>query len=371
MRYPWLLALVACSHSGSHAPADTGGLDISIDPGDHVVSSFVFFGGCRVSKSDLDPVGNPSSANLPELDQTLADLAALPDPPKYWFFVGDLVDNLVSGSTTLQTQLAAWAGIYDAAPISTRIDLVPVTGNHELLYKTSVGGNKVELSNPPADAVWTSWLATNGFARHAGNGPSNAPPNADALQDDQGAMTYSFDDGGAHYVVLDTDTWTTTPDPATNDTQLGWVALHWLAADLAAAQANPAITGIYLFGHKPLLHPSGSTAAADAINPALAPAMEQLLDATPKVKGYFTSHAHLWATTRLPGRGVFQVIAGNGGSALESTWTEPNPYFGFTIVSTYASGKVGVTSYRRPAPTPYNAPTTTPATPAPEIVIAD
>ena len=361
-----LVLLVACSHHANRPPADTGGLDISIDPGDYVVSSFVFFGGCRVSKSDLDPTNNPSSANLPELDQTLADLDALADTPRYWFFVGDLVDGLQSGSTTLQTQLAAWADLYHAAPVSSKLDLVPVSGNHEMLYKT----NKMELSNASADGVWTSWLATNGFAKHAGNGPSNAPPNADALQDDQGALTYSFDDGGAHYVVLDTDSWTTTPDPATSDTQIGWIALQWLTQDLAAAQANPSITGIYLFGHKPLIHPSGATDSADAINPALAPAMEQLLDQTPKVKGYFTSHAHLWMTTQLPGRGVFQVIAGNGGSALESSWTEPNPYFGFTVVKTYASGKVGVVSYRRPAPTPYNAPTSTAATPVAEIVIA-
>ena len=99
--------------------------------------------------------------------------------------------------------------------------------------------------------------------------------------------------------------------------------------------------------------------------------MIQLLDQTPKVKGYFTSHAHEWWPTQLPGaRGVWQIIAGNGGSPLETSWTEPAPYFGFTLVKIYASGKVGVTSYRRPAPSPYDAPTTTPATPAPELVIS-
>ena len=177
-------------------------------------------------------------------------------------------------------------------------------------------------------------------------------------------MTYSFDDGSAHYVVLDTDTWTTTVDPSTGGTQIGWVAVHWLEADLAAAQANPATTAIYLFGHKPLVAPSGSTTSTDAINPALAPAITQLLDSTTKVKGYFTSHAHEWVATQLPGsRGVWQIIAGNGGSPLDASWTEPDPYFGFTVVKTYASGKVGVVSYRRPAPTPYNAPTSTAAQP--------
>jgi hypothetical protein len=89
------------------------------------------------------------------------------------------------------------------------------------------------------------------------------------------------------------------------------------------------------------------------------------------VKGYFAAHVHEWFSTQLPGtRGVSQSVAGNGGSQLETTWTEPQPYFGFTLVRIYASGKVGVVSYHRPAPTPYNAPTTTPAVAAPELVIS-
>ncbi len=100
--------------------------------------------------------------------------------------------------------------------------------------------------------------------------------------------------------------------------------------------------------------------------------MIQLLDQTPKVRAYLTSHAHLWQLATLPGaRGVPQIIAGNGGSPLESSWTEPSPYFGFTVVSIYASGRGGVTSYRRPAPSPYNSPDTLPAMPAAELVIAD
>jgi hypothetical protein len=334
---------------------------------DPVLTSFAFVGCNRVQKADLDPTSDPSSANLPELQQTLRDLAALADPPKYFFFVGDLVTNLVSGPSTLQTQLDAWAQVWAASPIASHVELVPVVGNHEMLYKDS---NKDEISNPSADGVWTTWLAANHFGQHAGNGPTDAAPNADALQDDQSALTYSFDDGGAHYVVLDTDSWTTTPDPPTSSTQIGWVAEHWLAADLAAAQANPAITGIYVFGHKPVVAPS--TSGSDgAMNAALVPGIAQLLDRTPKVKGYFGAHVHEWWSTQLPGmRGVWQIVAGNGGSQLDSAWTEPSPYFGFTVVKLYASGKVGVVSYRRPAPSPYDAPTSTAATPTTELTIA-
>lgn len=366
------LAMAACSASSSSPKSvdansggsDSGGGDGS--GGDRVVSSFVFVGCNRLQKADLDPTTDPSSANLPELQQTFADIAALPDKPKYFFFVGDMVTNLVSGSSTLQTQLDAWAQVWAASPLAGQIELVPGVGNHEMLYKNS---NKDEVSNPSADAVWTAWLAANHFDTHAGNGPTNAPPNADALQDDQSKLTYSFDDGGAHYVMLNTDSWTTTPDSTTGSTQIGWVAENWLAADLAAAQANPAITGIYVFGHKPVVAPTSSSDGA--LNSALVTPIEQLLDGTPKVKGYFDAHVHEWWSTQLPGaRGVYQIVAGNGGSQLESAWTEPNPYFGFTLVKIYASGTVGVVSYRRPAPTPYNAATSTAATAAPELTIA-
>ena len=366
-----LLVIAACHSSStrmtdSAGPGDSGGGSDGAGA-DHVVSSFAFVGCNRVQKADLDPTNDPSSANLPELQQTLADIAALPDKPKYFFFVGDLVTNLASGSTTLQTQLDAWAQVWAASPIASSVELVPVVGNHEMLYKNS---NKDEVSNPAADAVWTTWLAANHFDKHAGNGPTNAQPNPDALQDDQSRLTYSFDDGGEHYVVLDTDTWNTTPDNTTNSTQIGWVAAHWLAADLAAAQANPAISGIYVFGHKPLVAPTSS--ADGALNSALTSQIAQLFDSTPKVKGYFVAHVHEWWSTKLPGtRGVSQIVAGNGGSQLETAWTEPHPYYGFTVAKIYASGKVGIVSYGRPAPSPYNAPTSTPATAAPELTIAE
>ena len=171
--------------------------------------------------------------------------------------------------------------------------------------------------------------------------------------------------------MLNTDTWTTTPDGSTQSTQIGWVALHWLENDLAAAQQNPALTAIFVLGHKPVVSPLGQTSAADAINPALASAVAALLDGTDKVKGYLCAHAHQWDAAKLPGkRGVYQIVAGNGGSRLESGWNVAAPYFGFTEVRVYGSGKVGVTSWQRPVPSPYDAASTQAATPVAELTIA-
>jgi hypothetical protein len=327
----------------------------------------VFVGCNRIQKADWDATGDPASANVPQLTQTFADIVALADTPKFLFFTGDLVLGLTSGTTRLSGQLSAWASLYKADPIAAKVPVVPMVGNHEMLYKSS----GTELSNSPADAAWTAWLATNSFGSHAGNGPKATAPNADALQDDQSQLTYSFDDQGSHFVVLNTDTWTTTADPSTGDTQIGWVALHWLTADLQAAQANPAIARIFVFGHKPVVNPAGGTTSSDVINPMLNASFAALLDSTPKVKGYLAAHAHLWDASTLPGpRGVYQVVAGNGGSALESGWNVPVPYYGFTEVRVYQSGRVSIVNHHRPVPSPYYASPAAPAVPDAELTIA-
>lgn len=335
---------------------------------DSLAASFVFVGCNRLQKADWDPVANPSSANVPQLTQTFADVVALPDAPGLFFFTGDLVLALKTDATLMAGQLDGWAQAYKADPIARKVPLVPLVGNHEMLYKDKASG--LEFSNGASAAVWTQWLAAQGFASHAGNGPTTAPPNADALQDDQSKLSYSFDQGGIHYVVLNTDTWTTTADVATQSTKIGWIALQWLTADLTAAQANPTVSSIFVFGHKPIISPTGGSDGDSAISPALVPGLEAMLDGTAKVKGYFCAHAHEWDARKLPGsRGVYQIVAGNGGSELEPLWTEPTPYFGFTEARVYRSGRVGIVSHQRPVPMPYNASTVSPTTPAAELTI--
>lgn len=332
--------------------------------GDPVIASFVFVGCNRLQKADWTSLQNASSANEAQLKQTFADVLALAHRPSFFFFTGDLVLALQQSTTNLSSQLDGWATLWKAQPISSMVPLVPLVGNHEMLFKS----NGVEYSNGPADAVWTRWLATNAFDTHAGNGPTNAPPNSDALQDDQSKLSYSFDDTGTHFVVLNTDTWTTTADGTTGSTQIGWIALRWLTADLAAAQSNANVQRIFVLGHKPIVNPTGDTTSAGQINPALASGFASILDGTPKVKGYLCAHAHEWDARKLPGtRGVYQVVAGNGGSQLETSWS--TPFYGFTQARVYQSGRVSVVSYQRAVPSPYYG-NTTAAVPAAELTIA-
>jgi hypothetical protein len=47
------------------------------------------------------------------------------------------------------------------------------------------------------------------------------------------------------------------------------------------------------------------------------------------------------------------VIAGNAGSQLNGQWNPPGgTFFGFGQINVYASGKIGLVSYRRPTPKP-------------------
>jgi hypothetical protein len=377
MRSLALLAAAVCVAACSPARAPTGtapppngAMHDAASP-DPLVTSFAWIGGCREKdRTDWQRTSNPSSANLAQLEQTFSDLTGVVVPtPKYLFFPGDLVLGL--DASTLGGQLEAWADLYLRHPsgIAKRIELVPIMGNHESLI--SSGPGTPELPSAASDALFGAWLTAHHFDSHGGNGPRNVPPNLDALADDESKLTYSFDDGPVHFVVMDTDSLTTTPDPKTGSTQIGWVPYAWLKSDLSAAQARDATRAIFLFGHKPLVRFANGRPPrdSDVINLAMNAKVSDLIDGTPKFKGYFTSHDHLWYAQALPGkRGAVQVISGNGGSPVEKTWDDP--HYGFTVVRLYASGRVGVVPYFRPVPSPYDAPATEPARPQPELTIA-
>jgi hypothetical protein len=336
-------------------PVDSGS---SLDGGDVITSSVSWVGCNRLSRTDWNSTTNPSSANVPELTQTFADLAAMPRRPDRFVLTGDLVLGLDPGKSPLDTELAAWAPLFALAPV---VPVLAVPGNHEMLVKS--GGN--ELTNDKADAVWLQFVTASGLAP-SGNGPTSAPPNDDALTDDQSHFSFSVDVGDLHLVLLNTDTPNTHGSAA-----IGWVPLHWLQRDLAAAQANPAIAHIFVFGHKPLVAPPGETGSDSTIDATLVQPVLTALDSTPKARGYFCAHAHLWNALRLGGsRNLFQVTAGNGGSDLQAAWAAGSPFFGFSELRVHADGRVGVVSHERPFPSPYSSATVAPAVPRAEVVIS-
>ncbi len=100
----WLVLLCALG-CPSFGAAQAGAADAAQDP---VKLSFVFMGCNRIQHSDWKTIkhDDPSSANLPQLRQSLKDISQLQPPSSSLFFVGDLVVNLADDDgKTLKKQL--------------------------------------------------------------------------------------------------------------------------------------------------------------------------------------------------------------------------------------------------------------------------
>jgi hypothetical protein len=215
-----------------------------------------------------------------------------------------------------------------------------------------------------------SWLEANHYAK-ASNGPSGKGEiKRDLLAEDNNqTQTYSFDDlkTGVHYILLNTDSLSTVSNPLLPDkTVASWVPYQWVARDIKRASRNPKIQKIVVLAHKPLVldNPGPHDIVYNTAPYTLGDALLKLFSNTPKFAGYFCAHSHEWLyTDKLgPRENVTQVIAGNGGSELEGDWSPAGgTYFGFTVVNLYDDNTVGVVSYNRPAPTPYNATGSQPA----------
>jgi hypothetical protein len=371
--------LVALACIGLFVSADAVSAQYATRSGDsagaagrRVALSFIVLGCNRIQESDWAKTRsrNPSSANVPQLRQTFLDITQLRPIPPYLFFMGDLVVNLaVDDGDTLRGQLDAWARLYkrDPSGIAEKTTLIPFTGNHEVLqgiFSNDSLGAKVEVLNAATHPVWLHWLARNGFDRFAGNGPTNAAPNPDMLQRDESKMTYSFNIGDVHFIVLNTDALTTTLN-------IGWIAYHWIERDIRRAERNDRIKTIFVLGHKPILGPIEAAEPGSAIINPLGFQLNWLLNRSHKARAYISAHAHMWQAEQLgDSSAVWQVIAGNGGSKLEAGWKpRGGPYYGFTLVKVYDNGEVGVVSYARPVPPVYYQGPTQPARPRPEIFL--
>jgi len=328
---PWLafgivalvtLGLAACRKDGEN----TG-----------VAYSFAVFGCNRV---DLPSADDPSTANLPQLQRTLAEIAAMHPPPDFIFLTGDLVLGLTPDLATLRRQLEAWVQVYRASPAGQNpaIRLVALPGNHE--SQVPAGANLCGVSNPGAEAVWLDVMAP----YIAGdNGPKAGGP--DQLQTDQSRLTYSFNFRDAHFVILNTD-----PVGAA-----ATVPVHWIADDLAEARRDRSIRHIFALGHKPAFTPSDATPDCS-------------LDSNPNVRNvfwdelngaganaYLVSHAHMYnrsrpiSPTEPSVSRAWQVVAGNAGSPVDSMWAESGatPYYGYTVVTVTNDGHALLTGYGR------------------------
>lgn len=310
----------ACSDSKSLS-------DPVVDP-NGVAYSFVTLGCNRVAAGDT--IGNVSTANVAQLNKTFADIAALSPKPNYLFFTGDMVLGYTNDSTNLDKELKGWVALWQASPAAAAgIELVAVPGNHET-------ENVAKVATSPAERVWLRDLAP--YISHGGNGPAAG---VDGYTTDQSKLTYSFDYKDAHFVTISTD-----------GVGKDWhVPTTWVASDLAAARAKGQ-KHIFVFGHKPAYpYPTVPTDGL-VFDQASRDLFWSSLN-TNQVEGMFSAHNHVYYRFQPTGK-TWQIIAGNGGTALDATLDTTIPttgaYFGFTLVQVLNSGRVILKSYGRDVP---------------------
>jgi Calcineurin-like phosphoesterase len=311
------------------------------------VLTFTFFGCNRVDAADVSPA-NPSTANVPQLKRNFADIAAL--KPKLAFFGGDLVMGYGNDKgDTLRRQMSAWIALEKSLPRATGCEYVAISGNHEKNRKDKDS----KLPNPPTDGVWSKLVSEAGLVPKDAKGPTPSMDPADKLMADQQKLSFSFNRGPVHFVVLDTDTRVNVKDPDTGETKIGMIPVAWLDADLTRAEADPAVKCVVVMGHRNVIDPDSAKGDAPIDDEAAKP-MIKSLKAHKKVRAYICAHVHAFDISEIGKNGLKQVCFGNGGSKLEKKWKpKEGRTFGFGYFKVYADGSLGVVPYLRPEPANY------------------
>ncbi len=315
-----------------------------------VVQTFAFFGCNRIDQQDYEATKsvNPSSANLPQLKQNLADIATL--APNTVFFGGDLVMGYADDQgEVLKEQMSAWIEVVKSAPHAKGSQYVAMPGNHEVNRKHK----DQKLPNAATTSVWAKLVRDANLVPSDAHGPTMSSVPQDNLVDDQSKLSFSFDRDTVHYVVLNTDTRVSTKDAETGETKIGMIPTHWLDRDLDQAEKNTKIKQVIIMGHRNVVDPT--TAKGDApIDVECAKPMVESLKKHKKVRAYICAHVHAFDITAIGKKGLLQVCFGNGGSKLEKGWKpSEGRTFGFGYFKAYADGSLGVIPYLRPEPKNY------------------
>ncbi|MCX6763449.1 MAG: metallophosphoesterase [Candidatus Moranbacteria bacterium] len=197
------------------------------------------------------------------------------------FVMGDLVSSCDGGSSC-ETKYNNWKNVM--APILSKT--YEIVGNHD-----RTGGN-------PTDAIWQREF----------NLPTNGPGGFSEL-------TYSFDKGNSHFVVLDTE----KPKEHSFDN----VQQNWLEQDLAANKKE----NTFVFFHEPLFQMSQSKKDGMDANPKERDVLWNILQKH-KVTAIFNGHYHMFA--RKNQNGIQQIVVGDTDSTADDTPQSGLTDFGLT-----------------------------------------
>ncbi|UTW66601.1 hypothetical protein KFE94_00385 [bacterium SCSIO 12643] len=312
--------------------------------------SFIVMGCNRISWHDNKPAWDSSAfynaahTNIVQLNATFDDAINLTHTPDYFFFVGDLVLAENIDTNKLVDQLTAWKQLYNQHAISSStIKMVAIPGNHEFLYSEPPYYN--EVPNQYANEIWLRLMSDFIVGN---NGPGIGGP--DSLIYNESQLTYSINHKGDHFVLMNTDTY---DEP-------GKVPVNWITNDISTWRASNPNGHIFLLGHKPAYDANG-IATGDTSDPGLGFDTNQVHDIwqsmnTHHCEAMLSAHEHLFWAGQPTTSPSWQIIAGNGGTTLDS-----GNHFGFTEVQVMSDGTVRAISHGRVVPTPVDyGPQTTP-----------
>jgi hypothetical protein len=291
--------------------------------------------------------------------------------PSLLFFNGDMImgykdASVAANHEAMNQQYAYWRGMVSHL-FEAGTYVVPVPGNHEVQEKgKTAAGVAFKEARVANEILWRDnmgdlILDATRFPAVTGKTPAHfdvannpftaATAAADNITTDQAKLSYSFDVGDSHFVVVNTD-------PYLNDAH---IATGWLSADLSTAQTNGA-KHFFIFGHKPAYSylytladgtkapTNGLDSLADHTNRDAFWALVETYKAT-----YFCGHEHIYNAQQPGGAGkAWEVIVGSGGSPFEATALATAPglptdrTYAYAIVDVLQSGKVHVTTYGFP-----------------------
>lgn len=336
--------------SCENTPQNDEPTDEVIDTGeDHIVTSFVFVGCNRMwwkdtLESDL------STANIDALKNIYSHVAASSQKTDYFFFLGDIVAGEATNER-LDIQLKTWNEDYNNGVYSdfksSRIPMIPVPGNHEML-------NQQET---PLAGTTETWM------KHMGK---YMPADRDSITGPTSAvdkMTYGFTSGNIGFIVMNTDTYNTRgPGGIGLESQIPY---EWVKQQVAKYNADPSIEHIFVMGHRPFYTmctsyampcPEGDSTACTRDtthqgmkNPELSNPVWQSFEDN-NVASMLSAHVHQYQRMQ-PNQKTYQLIAGNGGSPQHHH--TPPKFFGYTRINVWASGRIEMVSEGYDAPTPY------------------
>lgn len=320
---------------------------------DPVVMSFATVGDSRADTASAATAQDKVYLqNTRALSRILREIQAA--RPKALFFNGDMIMGYTADKSAIARQYAYWRGM-TAGLMENGTYVVPVTGNHEMQFKgTDAAGKTTKTARLENEELWRAsmgdlildtarWKAVTGIEASAFDA-ANAPPvgGPDGNQTSQSQLTFSFDAGGSHFAVIDTD-------PVGND---GHGPAHWLAQDFRQARARGA-RRFFVFGHKPAYtyyFKDGVEADGMDIYPDNARAFWQVMEQYGGA--YFCGHQHIYNArqpARADGGKAWQVMVGSGGSPFSAKAGDSrNPQdrtYAWALVKVHASGKVRIDVY--------------------------